>query len=197
MFERFTTSAREVVAGAQAHARQLGHPYIGTEHLLLALLGPGTGPAGAVLRRAGVEPGRVRDDIDRLIGTAPGVLTGKDAAALRAVGIDLEAVVACVEQSLGPDALASPSCPPPRRGLLGRRPNRESASPRFGPRTKKVLELSLREALALRHSSVGAEHILLALLRQGDGLAVTILTDAGLDLHQLRHATLSALDAAA
>ena len=196
MFERFTTSAREVVAGARTQARQLGHPYIGTEHLLLALLEPGAGPAGAVLRGAGVEPGRVRDDVVRLIGTVPEVLTHQDAAALQTIGIDLQAVLARIEQSLGPDALAPPPCPPPRRGLLRRRP-RGSSSPSFGPRTKKVLELSLREALALRHNSIGAEHILLGLLREGEGLAVKILTDAGLDLHQLRHATLSALDTAA
>lgn len=197
MFERFTLSAREVVAGAQEHARQLRHPYVGTEHLLLALLEPRAGVASAVLTDAGVDASRVRRDVERLIGPEPRALSAEDAAALQMIGIDLAAVLARVEQSLGPDALtAAPPCPPRRRGWLRRR---QSTGPslRFAPRAKKVLELSLHEALALRHNHIGAEHILLGLLRAGDGLAAQVLTDAGVDLHQLRRAMLSALSPAA
>jgi len=60
-----------------------------------------------------------------------------------------------------------------------------------------VLELALREALALRHNHIGAEHILLGLLREGDGLAARILTTSGADLQQLRRAILGALSPAA
>lgn len=115
MFERFTSEARGVVINARAQARQLHHPYIGTEHLLLALLEPEAGVVSAVLHEAGVATAHVRGDLARLIGPAPDVLSAEDAAVLQTIGIDLPAVLARVEQSLGPDALAPPSCPPPRR----------------------------------------------------------------------------------
>lgn len=197
MFERFTLHAREVVTGAREHARQLRHPYVGTEHLLLALLEPQAGVVSAVLRDAGVSASGVRRDLERLIGPEPRVLTAEDAAALRTVGIDLAAVLARIEQSLGPDALTPAHCPPRRRGLLRRRQSARARSLPFAPRAKKVLELSLREALALRHNHIGAEHILLGLLREGDGLAARILTDTGVNLHHLRRATLAALSPAA
>ena len=60
------------------------------------------------------------------------------------------------------------------------------------PRSKKVLELSLREALALKHKHIGTEHILLGLIREGQGLAAKILADRGLDLKQLRDKTIEA-----
>jgi ATP-dependent Clp protease ATP-binding subunit ClpC len=59
-------------------------------------------------------------------------------------------------------------------------------SPPFTPRAKKVLELSLREALQLGHSYIGTEHLLLGLIREGDGVAVTIIQDLGVELGQLR-----------
>jgi len=61
-----------------------------------------------------------------------------------------------------------------------------SGSPPFTPRVKKVLELALREALQLGHSYIGTEHLLLGLIRQGDGVAVTIIQNLGVDLEQLR-----------
>jgi ATP-dependent Clp protease ATP-binding subunit ClpA len=60
-----------------------------------------------------------------------------------------------------------------------------------------VLELSLREALHLKHSYIGTEHILLGLIREGNGLAAKVLTDAGLNLDDLRTHVLDALDRAA
>ena len=197
MFQRFTHPARQVATGAQEHARQLRHPHVGTEHLLLALLDPRAGLASAVLRDAGVDAAQVRRDIERLIGPEPRALTAEDATALRAIGIDLAGVLAGIEQALGPDALTPPRCLPPRRGWLRRRQPAQARSLRFAPRAKKALELSLREALALRHNYIGAEHILLGLLHDGDGLAAQILTAAGVDLHQLRRAALSALSTAA
>ncbi len=196
MFERFTASASHVVECAQRQARQLRAPYIGTEHLLLALLEPGAGIAHAVLHEAGVNADRVREDIHRVIGTAPGVLTAEDAAALRTIGIDLKAVLERIETSLGTDGLAPPPAPDSRRGLLRCRPSIRP-SRRFGPRAKKVLERSLREALALRHNHIAPEHILLGLLLEGRGVAAQVLIDAGLDLGQLRQATLAAVHNAA
>jgi ATP-dependent Clp protease ATP-binding subunit ClpA len=193
MFERFTVEAREVVVRAKQESRDLHHPRIGTEHLLLALLSDQAGVAYAVLHEAGLDAARVRAEIERLVGTPPPLLSDTDAAALRTIGIDLDAVLARIEESFGPDALnAAP--PPGRRGLL-RRGRRGGSG--FTPRAKKVLELSLREAIRLNHRSIGTEHILLGMIRDGSGLAARILTDAGVTLDDLRRATLAALGRAA
>ncbi|GAA2269888.1 hypothetical protein GCM10010149_08770 [Nonomuraea roseoviolacea subsp. roseoviolacea] len=61
----------------------------------------------------------------------------------------------------------------------------------FTPRAKKVLELSLREALQLRHNYIGTEHILLGLIREADGLAAQALLDAGVALDRLRERVLA------
>jgi ATP-dependent Clp protease ATP-binding subunit ClpA len=62
----------------------------------------------------------------------------------------------------------------------------------FSPRAKKVLELSLREALALRDRHIGTQHILLGIVREGQGMAAAILTQAGLDLAAIRAAVITA-----
>jgi ATP-dependent Clp protease ATP-binding subunit ClpA len=195
MFERFTDRARAVVVRARAEAQELRHPVVGTEHLLLAMLSEQGSLAYAVLHDAGVDAESVRAEVRRLVGTPPAVLGEEDAAALRTIGIDLDAVLARIEETFGPDALDTTSAPPPR-GFLGRR-KRRGASGRFAPRAKKVLELSLREALRLKHKHIGTEHILLGLIREGEGLAAKILTEAGVDLADLRRATEARLRRAA
>ncbi|MEV0005781.1 Clp protease N-terminal domain-containing protein [Micromonospora sp. NPDC050980] len=125
--------------------------------------------------------------------TAQGVdgLGAADAAALREIGIDLAAIVARIEESFGPDALRE-AAPRPRRWW-----RRRHDGGRFSPRARKVLELSLREALRLRHRHIGTEHILLGLLREGDGLGAQVLTEAGADLDDLRRRVEAALREAA
>lgn len=191
MFERFTVSAREVVTRARDEARGLGHRRIGTEHLLLALLDESAGVAYRVLRDAGLGRERVRAEIERLVGPRSGILSEEDAAALKTIGIDVDAVLARVEATFGPDALRpSPERP---RGFL----RHLQGDGWFAPRAKKVIELSLREAVRLGHHYIGTEHILLGILREGDGLAARILTDAGLRVEGLRRQVLAALDKAA
>jgi ATP-dependent Clp protease ATP-binding subunit ClpC len=73
------------------------------------------------------------------------------------------------------------------RGLVEPITNASSGSPPFTPGAKKALELSLREALQLRHSYIGAEHMLLGLVRQGEGAAVHILTDLDVELSDLQN----------
>jgi Clp amino terminal domain, pathogenicity island component len=63
----------------------------------------------------------------------------------------------------------------------------------FTPRAKKVLELSLREALQLGHNYIGTEHILLGLVREGEGVAMRILLDLGVDEHQIRNEVIRAI----
>lgn len=93
---------------------------------------------------------------------------GVGAAALQSLGITLDAVRQKVEETIGTAGTAP------------------SASPPFTPRAKKVLELSLREALQLGHSYIGTEHILLGLVREGEGVAATVLVSLGADLGRVR-----------
>ena len=174
MFERFTDSARRVVTGAQDEARRLRHGHIGTEHLLLALLAQTDAMPGRVLVRHGLDHFRAMATMERLLGAEDQDL---DADLLGAIGIDLGAVREKVEAAFGPGALDRR----PRSGGAG-----VSGHIPFSKRAKKALELSLREALALKHKHIAGGHILLGILRQGDGLAARVLTDAGIDFAALR-----------
>ena len=126
MFERFTNRARHVVVLSQEEARLLNHNYIGTEHVLLGLLGEPESVGGQVLAGFGFTIDSVREDVAAKVGQ------GKKAAS-------------------------------------GHIP--------FTPRAKKTLELSLREALAIKHNYIGTEHILLGLIREGEGVALQILRE--------------------
>ena len=170
MFERFTQDAREVVVRAQEEARRLHHGFIGTEHLLLALTG-GSTPTAAVLARHGLTPEAVRAAVLGYLGAAD-----IDAAALGTVGIDLDAVRASVEATFGPGALDM---------TAGRRSREPKGHIPFTARAKKVLELSLRETLALKSREISDGHVALGLIREGEGLAMKILHDRGIDLPDL------------
>jgi ATP-dependent Clp protease ATP-binding subunit ClpA len=183
MFGRLRSTPREVIVRAKRESEEMRHPWIGTEHLLLALLDEQAGIAYSVLHRSGVDRQRVRTDIERLV--RPSTLGAEDAAALRTIGIDLDAVLARIEESFGPGA-ARVVRPPARRGPR-----------RFSPRARNVWALSVQEATELGHRYLGPEHLLLGLIREGGGLAAKILTDAGLSLRDLRTATLAALREAA
>ena len=171
MFERFTTDARDVVVLAQEEARALRHGHIGTEHLLLAQLRLDT-PTTAVLRRHGLDHDEVAEAVAAHLGSAD-----LDAEALRTLGIDLDAVRDVAEATFGPGALDAPC-----RGRQRRSPGHIP----FTPRAKKVLELSLREALAVRSNRITDGHIALGLLREGQGVAMKVLHDRGVDLPALR-----------
>jgi ATP-dependent Clp protease ATP-binding subunit ClpC len=146
MFERFTAYARRAVVMAQEEAREMNHNYIGTEHILLALL-----------RR----PDGLPNQVD---GGASGIL-GE-------FGMTLEGVRQEVLDKVGAGA-----------------GTRKSGHIPFTPRAKKVLELSLREALQLHHDYIGTEHILLGLIREDKGVAAQIMREHG-DLLAIRAAIL-------
>ena len=198
MFERFTEQARTAVVNAQAAAIRLHHPAIGTEHLLLGLLDETSGPASGLLRDAGLTTAGVTAGIARLLGTGQRPLGENDAAALEAIGIDLDAVRARVEEVFGPGALEPPAPEPDtgRRRLLRRRHTGGGHLP-FTGRAKKVIELSLREALARHDGFIGSEHILLGLLRDNGGLAAKVMVEAGVDVEELRRRAARSLDRAA
>jgi ATP-dependent Clp protease ATP-binding subunit ClpA len=171
MFERFTKDARRVVVLAQEEARDLRHSHIGTEHLLLGIAGEGQGPGGKALRDHGLL---VADLRGRVAAHTNGASSDLDPDALAMLGIDLEAVRQATEAAFGPGALD----PQPRRRPTGHMP--------FTKRAKKVLELSLREAVRLQDGHIGTGHILLGLIREGEGLGALVLTEMGLDLAGLR-----------
>ncbi|MFF5175798.1 Clp protease N-terminal domain-containing protein [Micromonospora sp. NPDC000089] len=181
MFERFTDRARTVVRRALEEARAEGQRPVGTEHLLLGVLADPDALATRLLAEAGIGVDDLRVRIRRHTAAGGTGLAETDAAALREIGIDLAAIVARIEESFGPDALRE-ATPGPRR-RWGRR--RQLGGP-LSPRSKRVLELSLREALRLHHRQIGTEHILLGLLREGGGLGAQVLTEAGADLDDLR-----------
>jgi ATP-dependent Clp protease ATP-binding subunit ClpC len=100
---------------------------------------------------------------------------GVAAKALEQLGISLEAVREKVEETIG---------------LSGTAP---TGSPPFTPRAKKVLELSLREALQLGHNYIGTEHMLLGLVREGEGVAAQVLVSLGADLARVRQQVIQLL----
>jgi ATP-dependent Clp protease ATP-binding subunit ClpA len=171
MFERFTDKARQVLVVAESEAAALGHNFLGTEHLLLGLV-RGDGVAARVLAAEGFTAERVRAAIVETVGpgTKAKASSPEDAAALASIGIDLDEVRAAVEETFGEGALDRAVRRKSRRiAGLGRTP--------FVPRAKKVLELSLREALSMKHDYIGTEHLLLAIVREGDGVAARILSE--------------------
>jgi ATP-dependent Clp protease ATP-binding subunit ClpA len=101
--------------------------------------------------------------------------TGIAAQALAALGVTLESARQTVQETIG---------------LAGTAP---SGSPPFTPRAKKVLELSLREAMHLNHDYIGTEHMLLGLAREGEGVAAQVLVSMGADLVRVQRQVLSML----
>ena len=190
MFERFTGTARAAVVGAQAEARDMGHDYIGTEHLLVALLADERSAVARLLHADGVDAAFVRAEVRRRVGRGQPDLSfadadSEDAAALKAIGIDLTAVRAAIEEAFGANALQLPRPAPKKRGIFARFYAAGGRVP-FTRRAKKVLELSLREALRLKHNFIAPEHIMLGLLREGEGLAAAILSERKVDWGRLR-----------
>jgi Clp amino terminal domain, pathogenicity island component len=102
---------------------------------------------------------------------------GVAAEALESLGISLEAVRAQVE------------------GIIGRGQTTSGAQIPFTPRAKKVLELALRESRSLGHGYIGTEHILLGLIREGEGVAAQVLVKLGADLSRVRQQVVQLLSA--
>ncbi|MBU6428205.1 MAG: ATP-dependent Clp protease ATP-binding subunit [Cyanobacteria bacterium REEB65] len=135
MFERFTEKAIKVIMLAQEEARRLGHNFVGTEQILLGLIGEGTGVAAKTLKSMGVSLKDARIEVEKIIGRGSGF-----------VAVEIP----------------------------------------FTPRAKRVLELSWDEARQLGHNYIGTEHLLLGLIREGEGVAVRVLENLGVDLSRVR-----------
>jgi len=191
LFERFTDPARDAVVLAQGEARLLRHNYIGSEHLLLGILREGTGLGARVLDRVGIDLDGARADITRVVGAGPTEEYDRDAEALRAIGIDVDEVRRRIEETFGPGALDRR---PNRRGWRRTRCEHGLGRIPFTPRAKKVLELSLREAIALGHGYIGTEHILLGLVREGEGVAAQILEGHGAHGREIRRLVMEEIE---
>lgn len=150
---------------AAAEARALGHDYIGTEHLLLALLARRTGSATAVLERLGLVPDQIRERLlAELPEPAPPTL---DREALATLGIDLDRVRARIEDAFGPGALEQT-----RAGCLS-----------VAPRVKLALAYAVDEADS---RPVSDSHVLIGLLCSQPSPAAQVLAELGVSLTMLR-----------
>jgi Clp amino terminal domain, pathogenicity island component/UvrB/uvrC motif len=144
MFERFTEQSRRVVVVAQEEARELNHNYIGTEHLLLAILRDGRGGAAEALDSLAITEELVRQQVEEIVGRG-------------------------------------------RKSPSGHIP--------FTPTAKKTMELSLSEATALGHTYIGPEHLLLGLVRVGEGPATQVLAALGVDPKRVREQVIRQMSA--
>ena len=129
-----TERARAAINLAGQSAMEMGHNYIGTEHLLLGLIREGNGVAARVLTENGLTEEKVTNKIDFYVG---------------------------MDQPINNPNIG------------------------FTPRTKSVLEHSNSEAMRLGHSYIGTEHLLIALLRESDSLAVRILSDLNINIQKV------------
>lgn len=135
MFERFTEKAIKVIMLAQEEARRLGHNFVGTEQILLGLIGEGTGIAAQVLKSMNVNLKDARIEVEKIIGRGSGF-----------VAVEIP----------------------------------------FTPRAKRVLELSLEEARQLGHNYIGTEHLLMGLVREGEGVAARVLENLSVNVASIR-----------
>lgn len=168
MFERFSKQARYVVAEAVEIAQGLGQSEFGSDHMLLALAGQPEPVAAHALAEAGVDVERIRAAVVARHGSSNTL--ADDEEALRLLGIDLAAVRAKVEESFGEGALDMP---------------RRKGRPRLSKEGRKTLELALREAVRLKDNYIGAEHLLLGILRT-EGAGHDVLRALDVDVAALR-----------
>jgi len=135
MFERLTDTAIKVIRLAHEEARRLGHNFVGTEQILLGLIGEGNGVAAKVLSSLGVTLKDAREEVEKIIGRGSGF-----------VAVEIP----------------------------------------FTPRSKRVLDMALEESRLLKQEYVGTEHLLLGLIRDGEGVAAKVLFNLRVDSTEVR-----------
>lgn len=138
MFRKFTQRARNTVIHAQEEAREMKHPAIGTEHILLGLLREGEGVGAKALMNLGLDLDNLREEIKKYLGQNQSASEGPDG--------DLP----------------------------------------ITPRAKKVFNTAFDEARLQGVNYVGTEHLLLAILREEEGIASQVLLSMGVKLEDLR-----------
>ncbi|MFE6284572.1 Clp protease N-terminal domain-containing protein [Streptomyces sp. NPDC057877] len=175
MFERFTKDARAVVKGAVEHCERSRSRVVEAEHLLLALLDREGSRGSFALTSLGLA-GR-RESVAGALAEARrrAGLSQADAEALAGLGIDVSAIVSRVEEAHGVGAMAGD---PAASGGSGKGKGWWGGHRPFSRDAKKVLENSLRMALAHGDRHIGDEHLLLALTTR-PGVASEVLADHG------------------
>jgi len=215
-FDKFTERARRVLSLAQEEAQRFQHNYIGTEHLLLGLVREGEGVAAKVLNNLGVDLNKVRSTVEFIIGQGDRIVLGEIGLTPRAKKVielavdearrlnhsyigtehlllglvrEGEGIASGVLESLGVNLekvrtqtimmLSHSGVPWAEEGT-------EKPTPRPMEALGKVLQLAQEEARLFQHDDVGTEHLLLGLLREGDGIAAKVLSGLGVELDKLR-----------
>jgi ATP-dependent Clp protease ATP-binding subunit ClpA len=164
----------ELFEAAQGEAIAFRHSFIGSEHVLLALLGRND-EAGRVLRQLGLDADGVRADVRRIVGEGPAPEEVFDADALRAIGIDLKAVRERAEAAFGGGALERARL---RRGHCG------GAAFGISPRLKQAIERASKET-AQGGAELTAAAVALGLAHQRDSVAARILDAHGISPERL------------
>jgi ATP-dependent Clp protease ATP-binding subunit ClpC len=140
----FTDRVKKIIYHiAREEAARLGHDYIGTEHILLALLREGSGVGVQTIQRLNVDLDLLRHEVEKLSKPGSGVPTMGDVP--------------------------------------------------HTPRARKVIDLAREEAQQLNHSYIGTEHLLLGLIREGEGVAFKALDSFGITLDAARNQIISLL----
>ena len=213
MWQRFTEPARRVVLLAQEEASRMNSAYVGTEHLLLGLVREIDGFAAQILQMMGVDLQKLRDEIESQNDAVSGVnepkltpeaghileLAAEEASRMhdadRDANIDTEHLLlgllrekdgtaAQLLHTLGLDVEKART-----RILvlyLGPAASLYAPEPKVTLTARRILQLAVEEARSMKHDEIGSGHILLALLREEDGVAAKILSEAGLDLAMVR-----------
>ncbi len=183
-FDTFTVQLSRVLSRAEEEAQRFHQNYIGTEHLLLALIRERKGVAASVLSNLGVDLNKVRSTVESILSekahTVSAGLTAHEAEILRLLEQGLTDVQVAAQLAVSPYTvnkhLASIYS---KLGITSR-----SAATRY------VIELAADEARLLNHHYVGVEHLLLGLLREEKGIAAGVLESLGVTLEQARIETM-------
>ena len=209
-FDRFTERARKVLSLAQEEAQRFQHNYIGTEHLLLGLVREGEGVAARVLESMGVELYKVRQAVEFIIGRGDRIVLGEIGLTPRAKKVIELAVdearrlshhyigtehllLGLIREEKGIASLLLQKLDVDREAIRttvefviahsGSRAIPDVTG--FTPRSHKVIRYAIDEAYKPGYTLVGTEHLLLALLREGEGIAAGVLISLGLTFQKV------------
>ncbi len=144
MFSNFTEKARIAIQNAHDIACELGHAYIGSEHLLLGILTEGTGVGAKILENAGAKK---------------------------------EVLVKRIEEIMGVNM-----------------PLNKNTELALTPRSKRILEIAAMEARNMGHNYIGTEHILIGIIKDGDGVGANVLASAGVDFNNIYNDIISSTE---
>ena len=145
LYSNFTEKARIAISEAHDIACELGHNYIGSEHIAAGLMREGSGVAAKVLGGSGITDTKIIDKISEVMGSG------------EPIPIETELPLT--------------------------------------PRTKRILQLAAMEAQQMGHNYIGTEHLLMAILRDGDSVGVRVLVALGLDINRVYHEIIDSLSA--